>query len=222
MRKCCVENCPRKHFGKGYCSYHWRRVLHPLYAKWASMKTRCTNTKADHYACYGGRGIKVCQRWNESYEAFEADMLPTYKAGLHIDRIDNDGNYAPENCRWATRIEQMNNTRHNRHITIGGRTETLAEWARIYSISSANISHRLSMGWSETRAVTEPVGESPTELNAKVKTCKYGHPFSGDNLEIDHSPSRTKAGSRVCIECKHRHAREYQARRRAKRRAASV
>ncbi len=83
---------------------------HPAYKAWANMMQRCTNPKDPHWDRYGGRGIQVCRRWHNPLE-FWADMGPTYQRGLTLDRIDNDGNYEPGNCRWTTWGVQQNNKR---------------------------------------------------------------------------------------------------------------
>ncbi len=84
---------------------------HPVYIAWINMKGRCYNTKSTGYLDYGGRGIRVCERWLECFENFRDDMLSTWKARLSLDRANNDGNYTPNNCRWATRKQQQNNQR---------------------------------------------------------------------------------------------------------------
>jgi len=90
-------------------SRHGRR--HSLYACWQSMKKRCTNPTDSGYINYGGRGIKVCDQWMQSFENFRDDMLPTWREKLELDRINNDGNYEPTNCKWSTRSENGKNRR---------------------------------------------------------------------------------------------------------------
>jgi hypothetical protein len=92
------------------------------------------------YADWGGRGITVCERWN-SFENFLADMGGKPSPEHEIDRIDNDGPYCKENCRWATKIEQANNKRDNRPLTLRDRTQTIAQWAREYSIDPKKLWH---------------------------------------------------------------------------------
>lgn len=94
---------------------------HPVYGVWQQMKARCLNKKNKRWANYGGRGIIVCARWETSFENFWLDMGPTYKKGMSIDRKDNDGNYEPGNCRWATAVQQNNNRSVNKNNTSGSR-----------------------------------------------------------------------------------------------------
>jgi hypothetical protein len=99
----------------------------PEYTAWCNMLARCRNEDHKQYHAYGGRGIKVCDRWL-SFENFFVDMGMRTSNKHSIDRINNDGNYEPSNCRWATRKEQANNTRRNRFLTYGSTTMTLTEW----------------------------------------------------------------------------------------------
>ena len=102
----------------------------PTYTTWCRMRHRCNNQRCEQYPRYGGRGIKVCDRW-ESYEQFVLDM-GVKPEGKTLDRIDNDGDYTPENCRWATSKEQAMNRPlppHTKFYTVGGVTKTLREWA---------------------------------------------------------------------------------------------
>jgi hypothetical protein len=99
-----------------------------LYRIWAGMLTRCNNPKGDHYKYYGGRGISVCEHWRK-FENFFEDMEPSFKNGLSIDRIDNNGNYCKENCRWSTLKEQMNNMSTNHFLEHNGKRMTIAQWA---------------------------------------------------------------------------------------------
>ncbi len=126
-----------------------------MYGVWQTMRARCQNPATLYYANYGGRGIKVCERWNY-YLNFLADMGER-PHGMTLDRIDNDGDYSPDNCRWATRVEQMNNSRINRFITVNGERLTVAQAARKTGIAANVINRRLGLGWPEDVAATFPV-----------------------------------------------------------------
>ncbi len=115
----------------------------PAYTVWVSVRYRCLNPKCPEYARYGGRGIKICDRWLESPEPFIRDMGPRPSLAHGIERIDNDGNYEPSNCRWATMKEQCNNRSSNVLITFQGRTMNIAQWATELGISATNIRQRL-------------------------------------------------------------------------------
>ena len=122
------------------------------------MKARCVVPSASGYENYGGRGIVVCDRWLNSFENFLADMGERPSKAHSIDRYpDNDGNYEPSNCRWATRKQQTRNTRANRRISFCGETLCVAEWAERVGIHCDTIYDRLKLGWSIDRALTEPV-----------------------------------------------------------------
>lgn len=129
-----------------------------LYRTWTDMKSRCGNHARKSYPDYGGRGISVCTEWATDYEAFKRWALSSgYTDELSIDRIDNDGNYEPSNCRWATLRQQCCNRRSNRIITANGTSMTMAEWARESGIPYQAIFKRLKHGWSEEMAVLTPV-----------------------------------------------------------------
>ena len=130
-----------------------------LYSIWTDMKTRCNNPKRAKYARYGARGIKVCDEWCNSFEAFyEWAMANGYADNLTIDRKDNDKGYSPENCRWITMEEQASNKSTNHLITHEGQTFTMAEWARITGIPRLVLKDRICRyGWDSGRALTTPV-----------------------------------------------------------------
>lgn len=126
-----------------------------VYRVWATMKDRCYSKTCKKYSIYGGRGIKICKRWLDSFECFFGDMGPR-PAGMSIERINNNGDYEPGNCKWATSREQSANTRKNRHITHNGQTMILSDWARNVGISASLISTRIIRGWDPAIAATTP------------------------------------------------------------------
>jgi hypothetical protein len=126
------------------------------YRIWKNMNRRCYTPSAKSYRIYGERGIAVCDAWRRSYQTFLADMGPC-PAGRSIDRIDNNGNYEPGNCRWAEKKQQSRNTRQNVRLTLNGRTMTVVEWAEALEISAKCLYSRKKLGWSDHRALTEPV-----------------------------------------------------------------
>lgn len=129
-----------------------------IYKAWLNLKTRCNDPKHKHYSHYGGRGIKVCDRWLNSFENFLEDVGEKPTPQHTLDRIDNNGNYEPSNCRWATRIEQANNNTRNINITYNGQTKTLQQWADVVGIDYKNIWARLKAGWDAHKAFFTPVG----------------------------------------------------------------
>ncbi len=129
----------------------------PEWLAWKCMIERCYLTRNPAYKNYGGRGISVCDSWRESFETFLADVGYRPCRGYSLDRIDNNGNYCKENCRWATWFEQHNNRRSSRHETICGVTHTVAEWARIYHRPYQTVLQRLYLGWSISDALTKPI-----------------------------------------------------------------
>lgn len=125
----------------------------PEYVSWACMIQRCTNPNTKTYHRYGGRGITVCERWL-SFENFLADMGTRPAPGHSIERIDNDGNYEPGNCRWATRSDQMKHTSRTRLITAFGKTQTFSDWCKELSISKGTLHKRLAKGLSAEHALS--------------------------------------------------------------------
>lgn len=128
-----------------------------LYSIWAGMRYRCSNEHSHIYQYYGGRGISVCTEWENDYKTF-SDWAKAngYADNLSIERIDVNGDYCPENCRWASPKEQSNNMRANRVIEWNGEAHTLMEWSRILNISYPTLSSRLAK-WDVERAFTESV-----------------------------------------------------------------
>lgn len=115
----------------------------PVYNSWSNMIQRCTNPKHPSYPRYGGRGITVCADWRDGAKFIKWAYDNGFKVGLSIERVDNDGNYCPENCRWATRKEQQRNRQANHRVTYGGETKCLTEWAEVLGMNPATLYHRL-------------------------------------------------------------------------------
>lgn len=126
------------------------------YAIYAGMKQRCYNTNHKHFKSYGGRGITVCSRWLNSFAAFLEDM-GRCPEGMSLDRIENNGHYEPDNCRWATALQQARNKRTNLILTAGLQSMTLSEWSEKTGIGVGTIQRRLKLGWTTERAVSQPV-----------------------------------------------------------------
>jgi len=122
----------------------------PIYAVWNGMKSRCYNPKFKFYDRYGGRGIKVCERWHR-FENFYADMGPTYQPGLTIEREDNDGNYELGNCHWATPAAQNRNQKSNVYINTCRGRMTMQDAAKIAGITWRAMAYRVGAGWSGER-----------------------------------------------------------------------
>lgn len=122
------------------------------YRTWQDMHQRCTNPKNHNFANYGGRGISVCSRW-DSFGLFVEDMGK--RPPKHtIDRVNNDGNYEPSNCRWATAKQQRDNQRSCYRVTFNGRTDNITNWARSIGIHPDTLKHRIVAGWPLSLALT--------------------------------------------------------------------
>lgn len=128
-----------------------------IYQVWTSLVKRCCNPKTSNFADYGGRGITVCDRWRNSFEAFLEDMGPRPSPKHSIDRIDNDGNYEPGNCRWATWTVQARNRRGGRLVEIDGEVLPLKEAAERHGVPYHRVHRRIQNGWALTDALGKPV-----------------------------------------------------------------
>jgi len=179
----------------------------PLYSVWQGMKRRCYNKSSKQYCDYGGRGITVCDGWISDYKAFEADMSPR-PTGHTLDRIDNDGGYSPENCRWANKTTQQRNRRDTVKVVIDGTEYVAAELSHKHGIKADTIVARARKGFS----ISEVISHSrlpfvlTEEHKAKIKKgqqaslanrahCKHGHEFTSDNTHIN------RHGHRICRQC---------------------
>lgn len=131
-----------------------KRGRSKTFRSWESMKQRCLNPRFSSYKWYGGRGIKVCERWasRKGFANFLSDMGEV-PIGLTLERINNLGNYEPSNCRWATRKEQCRNRKTSAFITFRGRTQTVAAWAEGLGINDKTIYNRLYKGWTVEQSI---------------------------------------------------------------------
>ena len=174
-----------KHGGKGT----------RLYRIWKAMRSRCNNPNTLAYPRYGGRGIGVCKEWDD-FSKFRAWAIANgYSDDLSIDRVDNDGGYSPDNCRWATRKEQNTNQRSNRMIEFHGERKTLTEWAALMGLSFTCVDDRLRRGWSVEKALTTHSNFKPSRLlvvNGVAKTITEWAREYGINDTTIHA--RLKAG----------------------------
>lgn len=187
-KQCSIAGCKNDGSHRGLCNKHYCRLIrngnpkaikkmpngthatqHPLYNSWRAMFDRCQTPTNAYYKDYGGRGIKVCERWQppEGFWNFVKDMGPkpsyeTSKSGRAIyslDRIDVNGDYCPENCRWATQSQQVNNQRRSKKYTVKGFTGGITECARYFAVVTPHqADNRVRNGWSIEDAVLVPVG----------------------------------------------------------------
>lgn len=149
------------------------------YSAWVSMKQRCYNPKNTFYYAYGGRGVSVCDRWKDSFEAFYEDIGPKPSKAHSLDRIDVNGDYEPINCRWATAIEQLSNQRRNILVQYQGEKLTVSEAGRRSGLPDKIVHNRIKSGWSAEDAVTKPVWKPGKPRNG------YKHRSNGIYVELD-------------------------------------
>lgn len=150
----CCKECAKRKIAVSNTKHGCEPI--ELWHAYTNMKTRCHNPKYTLYHRYGGRGITVCNQWSNSFVAFRDWALNNgWEKGLTLDRINNDGNYCPENCKWSTVQEQSNNRRTNRMLTKGGATDTMANWSRKLNIPYYVIQRRLYRGWNDEKALSD-------------------------------------------------------------------
>lgn len=146
-----------------------------LYKKWTRMKQRTSDPNHPSYKHYGGRGIKVCSEWAEDFQKFyEWSISNGYKEGLTIDRIENNGDYEPSNCRWATYDIQANNKRSNINLAYKGETKTLTQWCKKLKLHYPTIRYRIvSLNWTTEKAFETPVKKSPSKKTIHISREEY-------------------------------------------------
>ncbi|MBR6793370.1 MAG: hypothetical protein IKM48_03295 [Clostridia bacterium] len=148
-------------FAKQYTNgFDFKNPSHKrLYMIWFDMKRRCYQPQNKRYDRYGGRGIAVCEEWLNSFQPFfDWAMANGYQDNLTIDRIDKDGDYAPNNCRWADLVTQANNRSNNHLITYRGETKTMMEWSKELNMSYTTLRRRFNLGWDVEKAFERPLG----------------------------------------------------------------
>jgi hypothetical protein len=182
----------------------------PEYRSWAGMKSRCLNPNAKRYSDYGGRGITLWEEWLD-FSAFYRDMGPRPTKNHTIERLDNDGPYAPDNCRWATKLEQAANKRNNHLIEHDGNKLSISEWVRRTGLSFSTIKYRLSKEWPSER-LFEPVTRFHEVLKRPTivpeNHCPYGHALLPDNIYVAPGTNR-----KICKKCRAESQRRLRARR---------
>lgn len=130
-----------------------KRYLDPAYISWLCMRKRCADANHEHFKHYGGRGLDICDRWSD-FLLFKADMGER-PDGMSLERVDNSKGYSPDNCRWATHVEQCSNRRSNVIVQWCGETHTLKQWAEILGIPYKTLWMRRKSGWAIDRMFTE-------------------------------------------------------------------
>lgn len=161
------------------------------YNVWSNMRQRCNNPSTPAYKNYGGRGIKVCPEWDSSFAQFLADMgdRPT---GKQLNRIDNDGDYTPDNCEWTTPSKNARNKRTNAIYEYGGEIKTLADWSEDSrcAVSYTTLRKRVRDGWDFAEALTS----GRMRPHQRKTHCVNGHEFSDETTVV-------YSGARVCVQC---------------------
>ena len=151
----------------------YQLIVYRLYGIWSGMMQRCNNPKNPGYKNYGGRGISVCYEWRNDPKQFIEDMYPSYVKGLTIDRIDNNGNYQPNNCRFVTNQENVNNREITFIIDYNGQKIPFMDLMRIKNIDEMHymtIRRRIKRGWNHNKAIDTPIknGNYKNRFNTKI------------------------------------------------------
>lgn len=172
-----------------------RKTEDNRYSVYRGMLNRCNNPHCHAYEKYGGRGIKVSQRWlgEDGFSNFCQDMGERAD-GMTLDRIDNDAGYSKDNCRWATAKQQANNTRKNKKLTIGNETKTLSEWCEVYGINKSTVESRLRSGWTvgESLLIPSCKGRHMTEDDIQIAVCRW---LDNHQIRYWHTPNETWTSS---------------------------
>lgn len=142
-----------------------------IYRIYDGMKQRCYNSNHHSYSRYGDRGIKICDEWLDNFINFYNWSIDNgYADNLTIDRIDTNGNYEPNNCRWVTQKVQSNNKRNNHYIAYNGAIKTLQEWSEVFNINKRTLFGRLQRGWTIEEALTTPINNCGRRLSSARRT----------------------------------------------------
>jgi hypothetical protein len=142
-----TKSCGHLKGNKGVGRSHGMRYT-KIYSCWKNMKIRCNNPKSENYYLYGGRGITVCDRWMESFENFYEDMKEGHNDSLSLERIEVNGNYCKQNCRWVTMAQQAKNKRNTAYLTYKGATKRAIEWAEMIGANPKTVVRRVYLGYS--------------------------------------------------------------------------
>lgn len=160
--------CLQKERAKQASTTHGKRKVKE-YSVWNMMRRRCYDVKEPCYIHYGGRGIEVCERWRTSFEHFYADMQPRPSQEHTLERVDVNGDYCPENCKWATRSEQNRNKRTTKYISHAGKTMIAIDWDKHNGWKSGIVSNRIFNGWNPKQAVSWPLGIKRKKADKMLK-----------------------------------------------------
>jgi hypothetical protein len=159
----CIQDEIRSKRNKENAKYNGESKTR-LYIIWSRMIVRCEKDWSSHKKDYKDRGITVCEEWHDFFNFKKWALNNNYNEDLSIDRIDNDGNYCPENCRWATAKEQSKNRRTTRLLTVGGITKPVLDWAEEHNITSKAIRRRIDADWPPEKLFLKPNTKNKTGL----------------------------------------------------------